>query len=191
MSLVIHPTYIEDLEKFEWDEKWRAVSICKEKRTKGEFYFAQVVRFYGEDEVRGDFDVSEESKDFAWLGRSVIAVGKRKFSDNPETPGKRVYEEAEWEERVNLSTKEKTKVLIKGKRVWNYTIPVNDSNTKKMKSIVGQIGLNQVTEFKMIKGTTYPISVDEKTFFEVSVDDIMKSHIEKISNTKKSTKKEQ
>ena len=60
MSLVIHPTYIEDLKKFEWDQKWRAVSICKEKRTKGEFYFAQVVRFYGVDEVRGDFDVSEE-----------------------------------------------------------------------------------------------------------------------------------
>jgi len=192
MSLIIQPTYITDLKKFEGAKKWRAITISKEKRTKGEFYFAYIVRFYGEDEQRGDYDVSEESKDFAWLGRNVTAIGKRTFSKDPETPGKRIYEEAEWEERENQVTKEKYKVLVKGKRIWDYTIPVNEQNTKLMKSIVGDIGLNQITTFQMLKGTTYPISVDEDTFFKTPVDEVMKNHIEKIVRVKNTaaTKKE-
>lgn len=190
MSLIIYPTYITNLKKFEWEKKWRAITISKEKRTKGEFYFAHIVRFYGEDEVRGEYDVSEDSKDFAWLGRNVKAIGKRTFSKDPETPGKRVYEEAEWEERENLATKEKYKVLVKGKRVWDYTIPVNEENTKLMKSLIGEIGLNQITTFQMLKGTTYPISVDEDTFFKTSVDEVMKNHVEKIVRVKNTTKKD-
>lgn len=191
MSLIIYPTYITDLKKFEGNKKWRAITISKEKRTKGEFYFAYIVRFYGEDSVRGDYDVSEESKDFAWLGRNVTAIGKRTFSKDPETPGKRIYEEAEWEERENQATKEKYKILVKGKRIWDYTIPVNEENTKLMKSLVGDIGLNQITTFQMLKGTTYPISVDEDTFFKTPVDEVMKNHIEKIVRIKNtSTKKE-
>jgi len=191
MSLIIHPTYITDLKKFEWSKKWRAITISKEKRTKGEFYFAYIVRFYGEDEQRGDYDVSEESKDFAWLGRNVTAIGKRTFSKDPETPGKRIYEEAQWEERENQVTKEKYKVLVKGKRIWDYTIPVNEQNTKLMKSIVGDIGLNQITTFQMLKGTTYPISVDEDTFFKTPVDEVMKNHIEKIVRVKSTTSKKE
>jgi len=136
--------------------------------------------------------VSEESKDFAWLGRNVKAIGKRTFSKDPETPGKRIYEEAEWEDRENQATKEKYKILLKGKRVWDYIIPVNEENTKLMKSLVGDIGLNQITTFQMLKGTTYPISVDEDTFFKTPVDEVMKNHIEKIVRIKNtsSTKKE-
>jgi len=191
MSLIIYPTYITDLKKFEGNKKWRAITISKEKRTKGEFYFAHIVRFYGEDEVRGEYDVSEESKDFAWLGRNVKAIGKRTFSKDPETPGKRIYEEAEWEERENQATKEKYKILVKGKRIWDYTIPVNEENTKLMKSLVGDIGLNQITTFQMLKGTTYPISVDEDTFFKTPVDEVMKNHIEKIVRVKNSTTKKE
>jgi len=176
MELVIRPTYITDLEKFEWKKKWRAVSITKEKRTRGEYYYAQVVRFFGEDTETDSYDVSTNSKDFAWIGRSTKAVGKMVFSKDPEKPGARIHEEPLWEEREDLMTKKKYKVLVRGTTQWNYTIPVTSENTQKMKSLVGNIGVNQTTLFKVIKGTSHPLSVEENEFFSTDVDSLMSSH---------------
>ena len=59
MSLSIPQRYIIDLENFTWGEDWRAIRIIKEKRTDGEYYFASIVRYYGEKEDTHDYDLGE------------------------------------------------------------------------------------------------------------------------------------
>lgn len=183
MSLVIEPKYFNKFTK-EIEKKWKAISITKEKRAEGEFYFAYIIRYYGHDETQGDYDVGEQIDEFAWLGRSHTAVGKRVFSKNPETPGKRVYEEPEWEEVENQVTKEKRKVLVKGRKIWNYTIAANAENTENMKKLIGQIGLNQITTFQVIQGNTTPISVNESVFFDKTVEEILNEHNKKLFEIK-------
>ena len=54
MSLQTQENFIKDLESFTWEKDWRATRIIKEKRTTGEFYFAQWLRDCGELENAKD-----------------------------------------------------------------------------------------------------------------------------------------
>ena len=47
MSLSIRERFITDLENFTWSKDWRATRIIKERRVDGEYYFASIVRYYG------------------------------------------------------------------------------------------------------------------------------------------------
>lgn len=183
MEMRIKTKYITDMENFE-PEKWLAISITKEKRNKEDYYFAHIVRNYGITEDTDDYDIGTTNEEFGWIGRHDIAVGKRVFSKDPEKPGVREFEDPVWDTEVNPDTQEETKTLRKGKLVWKYTLPVNEKNTKLMKSIIGTVGINQQTKFYMIKGSTNPIVIEEKTFFAKNVDEVMEDNLQMLQHVK-------
>ncbi len=192
MSLSIQQRFITDLEKFEWGNRWRATRIIKEKRTNGEYYFASIVRYYGEKEDTHDYDIGETYKESAWLGRLEKFVGKRIFDTDHDSPtfGKRIYNPAitetisEEDDKGKLTTRE---VLVEGKTIYEYTLPVNEKNTKKMKELAGAIALNQETIFLFIYGASPPYTVDPDTFWNSSVGDYLQS-IQPVRNTKNGKK---
>jgi len=79
MSLSIQQTFVTDLEKFTWNKDWRATRIIKERRTTGDYFFANIVRYYGEQNVNHDYDIGDTVAETAWLGRNEKFVGKRVF----------------------------------------------------------------------------------------------------------------
>ena len=181
MEFRLPPIYITDLKTFE-PEKWRAVHLTKERRTKGDFYFGLLVRNYGTDDVSETYDVGDTNEDYVWIGRHEIAVGKSSWSKDPEKPGTRIREDAEWETEQDPVTKKDIQILIKGKRIWKYTMPVTAENTKLLKSMVGTVDMNRATTFQIIKGSTNPISVEEDKFFTKPVVELMSNHMEIIQN---------
>ena len=78
--------FITNLETFTWGKDWRAKRIMKEKRTNGEYYFATIVRYYGETEDTHDYDISPSYADRAILGRVEKFVGKRQHDIDPDSP---------------------------------------------------------------------------------------------------------
>ena len=180
MSLSVKQNYITDLEKFTWGKDWRATRIMKEKRTDGDYYFASIIRYYGEKEQTHDYDVGETMSEMAWLGRAEKFVGKRTFDRDPDsdTFGKRVYSEpvtemvTEEDEKGRQITRE---LLVDGKTIYEYTIRVNAENTKKMKELAGAVALNQETQFLFIYGAVPPQVVDPDTFWNVSVSEYLES----------------
>lgn len=173
MSLQIKPNYIENLDDFEWKE-WRASMITREKRTKGDFYFAQVVRYFGIDEETEGYDVGDKKEDFAFLGRYPIAIGDRVYSKDPKKPGVREYVKPVWEEIENQVTKEKTRHLKVGHFIWKYSLPVNEENTERMRNLVGETGSDSATGFQIIEGSQPPVMVTQDELFTQSVADIKK-----------------
>lgn len=180
MSLSIQQTFVTDLDSFTWSKDWRAMRIIKEKRVDGEYYFANIMRYYGEREDSSDYDIGDTIGETAWLGRNEKFVGKRGWDEDHDsaTHGKRITMPAITEtiEDVDLRGKTiKRQVLVEGKTIYEYSIPVNDANTKKMKSISGAIGLNQETQFLFIYGASPPLVVDPETFFKTSVSDYLQN----------------
>lgn len=186
MSLKIPERFITDLENFTWGEDWRATRIIKEKRSDGEYYFANIIRFYGEKENTHDYDLGTSRSESAWLGRNEKFVGKRMHDRDPDSPtfGKRIYSEAVTEKITEPDKKGRPverEVLVEGKTIYEYTIPVNTENTKKMKSLIGAIALNQETQLLFIYGVNPPIAVMPDTFWKTSVNDYLTS-LEKQKN---------
>jgi len=174
MSLSIQQKFVTDLKAFTWGKDWRATRIIKEKRTNGEYYFANIVRYYGEKEETHDYDVGDTLAETAWLGRNEKFVGKRIFDKDEDSPtfGKRIYSEAVTEiitEDNEKGKPVKREVLIDGKTIYEYTIKVTPENTKKMKELAGAIALNQETQFLFVYGAVPPLSVDPDTFWDTSV----------------------
>lgn len=181
MSLSIPEKFITDLENFTWSKDWRATRIIKEKRSDGEYYYANIVRFYGEKEHTHDYDVGDTMGEMAWLGRNEKFIGKRIWKSDPNdltrrerawsAPVTEIIEEED--EKGNPTSRE---ILIEGKTIYDYTLKVNVENTKKIKSLVGAIALNQETEFLFVYGAGVPpYSVDPETFWETSVKDYLQS----------------
>ena len=188
MSLSIPQRFITDLENFTWGKDWRASRIIKERRVDGEYYFANIIRYYGEKEDTHDYDVSESLAESAWLGRIEKFVGKRMHDTDPDskTFGKRIYSEAITEtitEKDGKGRPVERVVLIDGKTIYEYTIPVKKENTDKMKEIAGAIALNQETQFLFVYGANPPLSVDPKTFWTISVTDYLNSLKPKLGVT--------
>lgn len=180
MSLTIQQNFITDLESFTWGKDWRATRIMKEKRTNGEYYFASIIRYYGEKEDTHDYDLGETWAEMAWLGRNEKFVGKRAHDTDPDsrTFGKRIYTPAVTETIEETNEKGKIvsrEVLVEGKTIYEYMIPVNDSNTKKMKELAGAIALNQETQFLFIYGVQPPLVVDPATFWKTDVSDYLQN----------------
>jgi len=174
MSLSIQQKFVTDLKAFTWGKDWRATRIIKEKRTNGEYYFANIVRYYGEKEETHDYDVGDTLAETAWLGRNEKFVGKRIFDKDEDSPtfGKRIYSEAVTEiitEDNEKGKPVKREVLIDGKTIYEYTIKVNPENTKKMKELAGAIALNQETQFLFVYGAVPPLMVEPDTFWDTSV----------------------
>lgn len=175
----IQQTFVTDLESFKWSN-WRALRIIKEKRVNGEYFFANIMRYYGERADSSDHDIGDTMGETAWLGRIEKFVGKRVRELDHDSPefGKRISLPAITEtiEDTDLSGKTiKREVLVEGKTIYEYTIPVTEANTKKMKSIAGAIGLNQETQFLFIYGASPPLVVDPETFFKTSVSDYLQN----------------
>jgi hypothetical protein len=180
MSLSIQQKFITNLETFTWGIDWRAIRIIKEKRTNGEYYFANVIRYYGEKEKTHDYDVGETYDETAWLGRNEVFVGKRMHDVDPDSPtfGKRIYNPAITEIITEENDKGRTvtrEVLVEGKTIYEYIIPVNEKNTKQMKSLAGAIALNQETQFLFIYGAAPPLVVDPTTFWDTSVSEYLQN----------------
>lgn len=180
MSLKVPQRFITDFENFTWGEDWRAVRIIKEKRTNGEYYFAWIVRYYGEKENTYDYDIANSLEDYAWIGRNEKFVGKRMHDTDPDskTFGKRIYSEAITEiitEQNRKGQPVEREILIEGKTIYEYTLPVNVENTKKLKTLQGMIALNQETEFLFVYGAKPPHHLPPETFWNTSVADYLQS----------------
>lgn len=180
MSLSIYQQYITDLERFTWGVDWRATRIIKERRVKGDYYFANITRYYGSKDETDDYDIAETMDETAWLGRNEKFVGKRGWDEDHDslTHGKRIYNNPITEvitEKDSKGRPRKREVLIEGKVIYEYTIPVNEKNTAKMKEIAGAIGLNQETQFLFVYGATPPHVVNPKTFWDTSVSEYLES----------------
>ncbi len=178
MSLSIPQRFITDLDNFTWGEDWRATRIIKEKRTDNEYYFANISRYYGEKEDTHDYDISEIYLEQAWLGRVEKFVGKRTHDIDPDskTFGKRIYSEAVTEIITEKDLKGKPierEVLIEGKVIYQYIIPVTTENTKKMQTLQGQIALNQETQLLMVYGAAPPYALEPEIFWKTSVADYL------------------
>ena len=195
MSLAVPQTFITDLDSFTWGKDWRAKRIIKEKRTDGDYYFANIVRYYGEKEDTHDYDIAETYVETAWLGRVEKFVGGRKRELDEDSPnfGKRVYSEA-----ITETVKEKDlkgrpierEVLIKGKTIYEYTIKVTPENTKKMQQLMGAIALNQETQLLFVYGAQPPHVVEPETFWGMTVSQYLQSIQElNLKKKKDSTKK--
>lgn len=180
MSMSIPQRFITNLETFTWAKDWRALRIIKEKRTNGEYYFASIVRYYGETEDTHDYDIGNTIADIAILGRVQKFVGKRITDVDPDSPtfGKRIYTKAITEMITDEDSKGKLRereVIVEGKTIYDYTLPVNAENTKKMKELQGQIAMNQETKFLYVYGAVPPYSVPPETFWNISVKDYLQS----------------
>ncbi len=174
MSLSIPQKFITDLENFTWSDDWRATRIIKEKRSDGEYFFARIIRFYGEKEDTHDYDIGNTLDETAWLGRSEKFVGKRTHDRDPDSPtfGKRIYNEAITETITEPDSKGRPierVVLVEGKTIYQYSLPVNAENIKKLKTLVGAVELNRETQFLFVYGINTPYSVTADTFWSVSV----------------------
>ena len=190
MSLSIPQRFITNLENFTWGKDWRATRIIKEKRVDGEYYFANIVRYYGEEEDTHGYDIAETYEEMAWLGRVEKFVGKRIHDIDPDskTFGKRIYSEAITETITEKDSKGRPverEVLVDGKTVYEYTLKVSKETTEKVKTIAGAIGLNQETQFLFIYGAQPPLVVDPTTFWDVTVSEYLQN-INPIKITKKS-----
>ena len=190
MSLSIPQRFITNLENFTWGKDWRATRIIKEKRVDGEYYFANIIRYYGEKDDTHDYDIAETYEEMAWLGRNERFVGKRIHDIDPDskTFGKRIYSEAITETITEKDSKGRPierEVLVDGKTVYEYTLKVSKETTEKVKTLAGAIALNQETQFLFIYGAMPPLVVDPDTFWEVSVRDYLQN-INPIKITKKS-----
>lgn len=186
--------FITDLENFTWGEDWRATRIIKERRVDGDFYFANIIRYYGEKEDTHDYDIAETLAETAWLGRNEKFVGKRIHDTDPDskTFGKRIYSEAITEtitEKDGRGRPVEREILIDGKTVYEYTIPATKENTEKMKKLAGAISLNQETQFLFIYGAQPPNVIDPETFWTTTVQEYLNS-INPIKIKKKDGKKE-
>lgn len=186
MSLSIQQKFVTNLENFTWGKDWRATRIIKEKRTDGEYYFANIVRYYGEKEQTHDYDVGDTLAETAWLGRNEKFVGKRIFDKDEDSPtfGKRIYSEAVTETITEDNEKGKPvsrEVLVEGKTIYEYTIKVTPENTKKMRELAGAIALNQETQFLFVYGAVPPLMVEPDTFWKISVSD----YLQKLQTVKK------
>jgi len=182
--------FITNLENFTWGKDWRATRIIKEKRVDGEYYFANIVRYYGEKEDTHDYDIADTIAESAWLGRNEKFVGKRIHDTDPDskTFGKRIYSEAITETITEKDSKGRPierEVLIDGKTVYEYTLPVTKENTEKIKELAGAIALNQETLFLFIYGANPPLTVDPDTFWSTKVSDYLNS-INPLKKEKKS-----
>lgn len=180
MSLSIYQQYITDLDDFTWGKGWRATTIIKERRVNADYYFANITRYYGNKDETDDYDLAETMEDTAWLGRNEKFVGKRGWDEDHDSPthGKRIYNKAITEvitEKDSKGKPRKREVLIEGKVVYEYTIPVNEKNTAKMKELAGATGLNQQTQFLFVYGASPPHTVNPKTFWSTSVSDYLES----------------
>jgi len=180
MSLSIPQRFISDIENFSWGVDWRATRIIRERRVGGDYYFANIIRYYGEKEDTHDYDVSESLQESAWLGRIEKFVGKRMHDIDPDskTFGKRIYSEAITEtitEKDGRGKPVEREVLIDGKVIYEYIIPATKENTEKMKGLAGAIALNQETQFLFIYGANAPIVVEPETFWTTTVSDYLKS----------------
>lgn len=179
MSLSIKQNFVTNLENFTWGKGWRATRLIKEKRTDGEYYFGNVIRYYGEKEDTHDYDVGETYAEMAWIGRNEKFVGKRVHDTDPDSPtfGKRIYTEAITETITETNDKGKPierEVLVEGKTIYEYTIRVNPENTKKIQELAGAIALNQETQFLFVYGAMPPLVVDPETFWKISVSDYLR-----------------
>lgn len=180
MSLSIKQNFVTNMETFTWGKDWRATRIIKEKRTDGEYYFANITRFYGEKEHTHDYDIGDTINETAWLGRNEKFVGKREWRTNPTDPTRR---ERAWTAPVTETITEEDntgkpvtrEVLVEGKVIYEYTLKVNAENTKKMKELQGAIALNQETQFLFVYGAVPPLVLDPETFWNSTVSDYLQS----------------
>lgn len=176
---------ISDFKNFKWGDEWRAITLSKEQRTDKDYYFAQIVRFYGKVHNTFEYDVGREAKEFAWIGRKKKYVGTAGPDMDPDskTFGKRIQYKPETEDIIVVDSKgndRKKTVLKKGRIVYDFTLPVNDENTKLIKTLIGPLTINKSTVFQVVAGNEPPVGITKSIFFKSTVDEIMSYHLHQI-----------
>ena len=192
MSLKIDQNYIEDLSDFKWED-WRGISITKEQRKNKDYYFATIIKYYGNQEDSFDYDIGNRSDEIAYIGRKEVYVGERGPDTNPKskTFGQRITFPAETEE-VEYVDRGETKirtVLIKGRIIFEFTLLVNEKNTANIKKLIGPLAVNKQTSFNVISGTQPPIGVTESIFFDSTVEQVMEKHMNLLAPATKAKPK--
>ena len=191
MSFKIEQNYITDLTDFNWED-WRAIIMTKEQRKNKDYYFATIIKYYGNQDDSFDYDIGNRSDEIAYIGRKEVFVGERGPDTNPKskTFGQRITFPAETEEEEYLHRGE-TKIrtnLVKGRRIFEFTLPVNEKNTANMKKLIGPLAINKQTSFNVISGTQPPIGITEKIFFETTVEKVMEKHLNILASTPETPK---
>jgi len=81
----------------------------------------------------------------------------------------------------------------KGRTIYDFTLPVNDTNTKNIKTLIGPISVNKQTVFQVVAGNEPPVSVTQEVFFDNTVGEIMTSHLklQSLVKSKNSDNKKQ
>ncbi len=196
MSLEIEQKEITDFETFTWGVNWRAVILSKEQRMDKDYYFARIVKFYGNQDNTFEYDIGNKSDEYAWIGRKIRFVGKMGPDKDPEskTFGKRIEFPAKTEEITIIDSKgndRKKTELIKGRKVYDFTLPVNEENTKKIKTMIGPIAVNKSTAFQVVAGNEPPVGVTKDVFFNSTVEEIMVDHrrLYRLTQQEKTAKK--
>lgn len=192
--LKIEEKQITNLKTFEWGEKWRALTISKEQRMDKDYYFAYLVRFYGKQDNTFEYDIGNSSEEFAWIGRRERYVGRMGPDKDPEskTFGQRIEFPPKTEEIETIDAKGrdvKKRVLIKGRVVYDFILPVNKESTEKIKTLIGPITVNKQTVFQVVAGNEPPVSVTQEVFFDNTVGEIMTHHLKLQSLVKTKSEK--
>jgi len=185
MSMQIEQTEISDFKDFKWGEEWRALIISKEQRMNKDYYFARLVRFYGKTHDTFEYDIGDTSKEFVWIGRKKKYVGTMGPDRDPDskTFGERISFPPKMDDIIIIDSKgneKKQKVLAKGRTIYDFTLPVNEENTKKIKTLIGPITVNKSTTFQVVAGNEPPVAVTQESFFEQTVSNIMSNHKHQI-----------
>lgn len=183
--LKIEEKYITNIKDFEWGDKWRALTISKEQRMEKDYYFAQVVKFYGAENNTFEYDIGKSSEEFAWIGRIEKIVGETRPDTDPEskTFGQRVSFPPEMEVHETIDSHGKTvkkPFLKKGKTIYDFTLPVNEKNTEKIKTLIGPLTVSKQTTFQIIAGNEPPVSITRDVFFGSTVQEVMAKHLHLI-----------
>lgn len=182
----IEQTEISNFKDFKWGEEWRALVISKEQRMDKDYYFARIARYYGKTHNTFEYDIGTTSKEFAWIGRKSEFVGTMGPDRNPDskTFGQRIQFPPKTEEISIIDTEgndRKKTVLKKGRIIYKFTLPVNEENTKKIKTLIGPITVNKSTTFQVVAGNEPPVGVTQEVFFKNTVSKIMVVHLNQKS----------
>jgi len=187
MSLEIEQTEIPDFKDFKWGDEWRALVISKEQRMDKDYYFARIVRYYGKEHDTFEYDIGNSSKEYAWIGRKRKFVGETKYDTdhNSKKFGQRYSFPAETEVITIIDSQgndKKKTVLKKGRVIYEFTLPVNEENTKHIKTLIGPLTVNKSTTFQVVAGNEPPVGILKDIFFENTVQQIMAIHLRQLSN---------
>jgi len=160
---------------FDWGKGWRALRIWRELKDDGEFFYAFLVRRYG------DNDYGNKREDELWIGREIVYSKGKKFQTDPKKPkfGERVPDQADevLEEIWNPDKGRYESVTTQvGQKTYKYLHKAGDKDiAKKYETLIGTI-FNTTTRLYFVynHGARIVLMENKNDFFEHTVADLAK-----------------